>query len=263
MAAGVFTSATPAHAEGNVNWYSIGCNYGYNVSLHSNGTNFVQHTMRNTGSNSATNKFKTWNNPWWGAPRVGLRLHVHRPLPGLHLAHLGHVERPVLELRLTAHRRVLLVRIAGFALAGLFLVPLAACAADSTPADTLVGASWADRFAACMNERGWNVTVSEDGGVEGEYTDEQADRFTEDRDECNAFAGTNEELSPAEYEEAYAALLDNRDCIIAQGYDLPQPPSYQAWRDMNAAWNPFVDLPPDLATSDLQALVEACPPVGT
>src|SRR5690242_963194 len=71
VAAGTFTTSVPAaHAVGNVDWTSISCNYGYYIALHSNGTHFVQHTMRNVGSNPATNKIKTWDNPFWGAPRV-------------------------------------------------------------------------------------------------------------------------------------------------------------------------------------------------
>lgn len=60
--------AAPAHAAAQREWYGFGCNYGYDVIIHSNGTNLVSHTMR-SGGTSANNKTVSWNNPWWGAPR--------------------------------------------------------------------------------------------------------------------------------------------------------------------------------------------------
>lgn len=60
-------TATPAHAQ-QVEWYGFGCSYGYDVIVHSNGTNYVSHAMR-SGGTSANNKSVSWDNPWWGAPR--------------------------------------------------------------------------------------------------------------------------------------------------------------------------------------------------
>lgn len=68
VAAIVVLGAAPAYAAMEQEWYGYGCNYGYDVIISSNGTNFVAHTMR-SGGTSANNKSVSWDNPWWGAPR--------------------------------------------------------------------------------------------------------------------------------------------------------------------------------------------------
>jgi len=68
--AGVFAAALPAEASGGIPFNNLSCNYGYYVALHSNGTYKVTHTMRQSGSDSSTNKAKSWENGIFGAVRV-------------------------------------------------------------------------------------------------------------------------------------------------------------------------------------------------
>jgi hypothetical protein len=68
VAFGVVGVSTPAFAGSDWEFGSHGCNYGYDVVIHSNGTNTVTHTMRQSGT-SANNKAKTWSNGPFGQPR--------------------------------------------------------------------------------------------------------------------------------------------------------------------------------------------------
>ena len=142
------------------------------------------------------------------------------------------------------------------------LVALFCLGGCAQPADLaeVDDASWGESFAACMAERGWTVTVDDDGGVEGGYVEGQATAFRADSDACYAAASTDEPLTEARYENHYAALLATRECIIDQGYDLQAPPSYQAWRDADARWSPHRELvDAGIADSEFASLDEACP----
>lgn len=114
-----------------------------------------------------------------------------------------------------------------------------------------------------MEERGWETEVEDDGGVVTEWTDAQENIYKVDSAECSTAAGGDDELTPAEYEAGYDALIENWECIIDEGYDLPEPPTYQAWMDIGAAWNPYADLPESVTGDELVALTTACPPAGT
>ena len=67
---------------------------------------------------------------------------------------------------------------------------------------------------------------------------------------------------------AYARMLDVRECVIAHGFDVQEPPSFDVWVDQgHNAWGPFHDFLPGSAQSsisddDLEALFNACPQTG-
>jgi len=68
---------------------------------------------------------------------------------------------------------------------------------------------------------------------------------------------------------AYARMLDLRDCVIAHGYALPEPPTAPAWEESGLfdAYNPyqfFTGSSPEfvISGSDLLSLDAACPQPG-
>lgn len=68
---------------------------------------------------------------------------------------------------------------------------------------------------------------------------------------------------------AYERMIDLRDCIIAHGYDVPEPPSAEVWIDsgLEAAFNPYVAIllgpsPIRIPEDELRSLMEACPQSG-
>jgi len=66
---------------------------------------------------------------------------------------------------------------------------------------------------------------------------------------------------------AYGRMLDTRNCIIAHGYTVPEPPSMETWIDSgpSSAWNPYSYVSSsstDAGLSALAALDQACPQPG-
>jgi hypothetical protein len=82
-------------------------------------------------------------------------------------------------------------------------------------------------------------------------------------DECNErypapdFGG--HEATP----ELYARMLDQRECLIAHGQTIPDPPSEEEWLRRGGQWVPFSQLSNAIRSSDLgAALSRACPQSG-
>lgn len=68
---------------------------------------------------------------------------------------------------------------------------------------------------------------------------------------------------------AYERLVDLRECLLAQGYDVPEPPSAEAWKDssLESAWNPYEAMfggpaGQQIPQDELRSLMVACPQSG-
>lgn len=82
------------------------------------------------------------------------------------------------------------------------------------------------------------------------------------------------EASKALDDAAYERLLELRECIIAQGHEVPRPPSAEVWKDSSpwwTAWNPYsAMLQPDergvvasrIPQDELRVLMDVCPQSG-
>ncbi len=89
-------------------------------------------------------------------------------------------------------------------------------------------------------------------------------------DDCNARVPLPEHSIDKTLDEAaYGRLLDTRACIIAHGYDVPEPPSFATWRDsgLQWAWNPYTAVfggssGASATDEELRALDIACPQGG-
>jgi len=124
---------------------------------------------------------------------------------------------------------------------------------------------------ACYAEYGFTAVATMAGGV-GEWnvpTDPGTQALLQAAaDDCNA------RFPPPAYQDdktltaaAYGKMLDTRNCIIAHGYTVPEPPSQETWMDsdVNSAWNPYTYVNPvstDAGQDALDALVQACPQPG-
>lgn len=141
-------------------------------------------------------------------------------------------------------------------------VGLTACSAQTAGGDGETIPSWADTFSACMTQAGWSVSIRSDGGVESEYPESQRAVYEAQASLCADQAGSGAIPTEEEFGLGYEGLLDDHQCIVNEGYTLPQPPSYQSWREMDGLWNPFMDVPLDLTEDQLQALIDRCTPTG-
>jgi len=63
-------------------------------------------------------------------------------------------------------------------------------------------------------------------------------------------------------EAAYQRMLDTRECVIHQGFDIPEPPNLEMWIAMQGRWGAFGWINSDLTREEAIALNDTCPQVG-
>jgi hypothetical protein len=122
---------------------------------------------------------------------------------------------------------------------------------------------------ACYAEYGLSPVTSMGGGVgfvnlpDDEATSALMDKASAD---CNArIPLPSHTVNKALDDAAYQKMLDTRACIVAHGYEVPDPPSAETWKDspMFDAWNPYQFLTSSaVPDSELFALDIACPQAG-
>jgi len=63
--------------------------------------------------------------------------------------------------------------------------------------------------------------------------------------------------------ELYSRMLDTRACLIAHGFEIPDPPPEDTWVSTGGRWTPLERLPQTVQISELGSrLMEACPQSG-
>jgi len=123
---------------------------------------------------------------------------------------------------------------------------------------------------ACLVDRGWaQVQLSDDGGVSANIPEDQSDAYNEDQDACNAEAGARypfPQVTEKSLRERYALEVENRECLMGEGYTISEPPSVDVWIDqINGSsadvWLPYYEVltSSDVNTGNLAALYEKCP----
>lgn len=91
---------------------------------------------------------------------------------------------------------------------------------------------------ACVIEAGWA------DGTGTRTTEDTIDAYTQVHRECSAKVLPDWELfDEAAWRADYPRLFDIRDCLIAQGYEIPEPPSEDTWVETALTgampWTPF------------------------
>ena len=121
----------------------------------------------------------------------------------------------------------------------------------------------ATAVAACLEERGWDVNVTPEGGwgIEVEMDEAQADVYREDFNACLEETGMgdvqmDEELANYLYDNHLRVL----DCLEGAGYSVEEPPSRAGFvstllEDPSKAPDPFALVP----EADRSDAVFACP----
>lgn len=150
--------------------------------------------------------------------------------------------------------------------------PQSSIVSDATPSSSIpVYAGPSEEYlpliAACLREAGWNAEITQaDGGlVIKSLTSAQRPAFTAARSACEQRIGTPPPPQPASAEqihERYAFLVQARQCLMALGYTISEPPTEETFADSYATgpWSPFNEVA-DQATTQ-QAWNEAndnCP----
>ncbi|MFE6967128.1 hypothetical protein ACFVAJ_18590 [Agromyces sp. NPDC057679] len=129
-------------------------------------------------------------------------------------------------------------------------------AADDNRSEVMVG---------CLTELGWEgLVVGWDGGVDvSDIPAEQMEKFNEDNVTC-ADAYPVIPLTDQEIRDLYAAEVENSECLVARGHQMPEPPTEQTFVDTYGTpkqWFAMIGAGPD--TMDEEVYKEtfiACPP---
>lgn len=132
-------------------------------------------------------------------------------------------------------------------------------------------------MVACLAESGVEGIVSIGGPVgTGGVTDDEGNlpAGVQELQESAATECTERVPLPSAWtlppdDAAYERMLDVRRCLSSHGYDLPDPPSAEVWKEQaesGTAWNPYEILldptSPLVSDDELRTLMEACPQSG-
>lgn len=116
-------------------------------------------------------------------------------------------------------------------------------------------------MVSCLRDAGWNAEVVPpgDGIAVNSVTAEQSAAYREAFDVCNARVGpapTPAQLSEDEIRDRYQFLLEARECLIAAGFAVSDPPSEDAFVDSwpTEAWSPYLDI-----DQGFERAIEECP----
>ena len=130
---------------------------------------------------------------------------------------------------------------------------------------------WVHRVVQCLRDKGWDAEAFESSPGELGYRlaskVPQSQLRAWDRDmmkvcpkEAGGFPETPE-LTPEQVDRMYDFLLDERECLIGQGYAIGTPPSRETWvsaYSTNHYWIPYSELP-ELGPSARFELEKKCP----
>jgi len=137
---------------------------------------------------------------------------------------------------------------------------------------TVAGASLSrleetEAIVGCLQERGLAVQVDPDSFPPGIEFD---NRIVSEEQFEPAYEACIEELTeagllrptisgPEQLAQLYEDFLTAAECIEAEGYEVPDPPSLEVFVDTNgAAWNPFDAVPPEKGLEELTRIDAKC-----
>lgn len=162
----------------------------------------------------------------------------------------------------------------GFAsLAALGLVILmTACSATSKPDPSQEGSlslsAAADEAYRCLADKGWDVTITWDGGVGVDSTsipDAQYGLYEADSQECwGQIDARITSMSSDQIARVYDLEVATVDCLTTEGFNVDPPPSRQAYIDsfQTNRWSAYATSsasPGTLSESEWRAINESCP----
>lgn len=139
--------------------------------------------------------------------------------------------------------------------------------ASSDPSDS------AQAIVVCLRDRGWEISnVDHEGWVAPGVSEAQFETYQSDVSECTEAHGGPieplENISEARWRQAYADVVESAECLRGQGFDIPETPSFQAWKEtyfVNGGadqWVPWGFVPvPSMSGDEFRTLESICPQV--
>ncbi|PKI92879.1 hypothetical protein CW368_00795 [Actinomycetales bacterium SN12] len=118
-------------------------------------------------------------------------------------------------------------------------------------------------LADCLNEKGWEVTVSEkDGAVRFEGATAQMDQYQADQEECMPDdAPTLADLTDAQWAELYVMETQTAQCLRDDGVAVPEVPSEQVFVEKYQGSEPWTSYSfvGEVAQDRWEELNDICP----
>jgi hypothetical protein len=130
-------------------------------------------------------------------------------------------------------------------------------------------AEWPEVFASCLQEAGWDVQVSPDGGVGATVLQGQDLPYRLDSYACNVMYPIDPVYEQPLGNEQLEFLYDYQtgeltECLRAHGIHVDEPPSLQTFIETYLepdSWNPYNDVDSGLVANDWNELNAECPQV--
>jgi hypothetical protein len=142
-------------------------------------------------------------------------------------------------------------------------------ASTSPSAGDLSGVGVDDTYAttvsACLKERGWDVTIRPDGGIDATYPKEQATAYLHDLEGCTneaGFGGDPGRYSDQDLAELYPEFVEASECLAYEGYDMGDPPSSGVFVDTyytEQQWDPWTVVQFQVSEERYFELLSICP----
>jgi hypothetical protein len=110
-------------------------------------------------------------------------------------------------------------------------------------------AEYLPRLAGCLREAGWDAEVDASGDslTVDSLTVEQRPAFMQAKTACEQEIGAPpppEPLSEIDIRNRYGYLLQARLCLLALGYTISEPPTFDAFAEswLTGPWSPYNDV---------------------
>lgn len=123
-----------------------------------------------------------------------------------------------------------------------------------TGPDEFVGspAEYAAAQRSCMQDRGWEITNSEDASFTIELSGRSDDEYFDDLEACRAEVGAEptSDLSEQDLRARYSWRRDQYDCLASEGFAVGAPKSFESFvdgyeRTGTPSWDPIADFAED------------------
>lgn len=130
---------------------------------------------------------------------------------------------------------------------------------------------YATKMADCLKESGWEVEVVPGGSFTidfaGEDQEAQIEAYEAAREACSDDLGYDEpleELSDSDRKRLYDGLVSLAECLQAEGYEIRDIPSEQAYLDETGVFDPYGELRDpgrvgSLSDEEYSDLLKVCP----
>ena len=115
-------------------------------------------------------------------------------------------------------------------------------------------------YVNCMEAEGWPMEANLEEGCASTtmmLMGDAGDSYAADSAACSA---EREQFGYADYTRdermgIYKTVLESRDCLIDLGYEMQEPPGFEAYDASGAYWTPFEDVP----HRELHTAEKTCP----